>query len=298
VHDTLKAIIINGGSAMSTSTASTHVTAKRTPYINNPFFIAIEGLKLFFTKAVGIAVILIIVSAFFQASNSGLSGSEPARQSTTSSQSTSSDAAISSNVVAVIVVLAVVIGTGVVIAVITVGTLLAGITAYSSAQLANGKEASLSNAWKATTDQFWSLLWLQVLTFIKIFAWSLLFIVPGIVMALRYSLANTAFFDKGLKGNAALKESLALTKGSWITLFGAQTVFSIVTLGIINNLTSASTTTILYRQFRDTPLENRPKAHGLSIAAFVVAIVVIALGIIAAVALAIIAAMHGGTLNF
>lgn len=283
---------------MSTSPAPAHVAAKRTPYINNPFFIATEGLKLFFAKAVGVAVLLIIVSAFFQVVNSGFSGSEPAQQSTTSSQIAQPEANVSNSVLAVIIVLAAVIGTGVVIAVIAAGTLLAGVTGYTSAQLANSKDVSLQDAWKATTDQFWSLLWLQVLTFLKILAWTLLFIIPGIVMSLRYSLATTAFFDKGLKGNAALKESLALTKGSWITLFGAQTVFSIITLGIINYLTSAGTTTVLYRQFRDTPLEERPKAHGLSIAAFVLAIAAVALGVIVAVTLTIIAALHGGTLNF
>lgn len=274
----------------------TKTPVKHVPYINNPFFIATEGLRLFFTKAVGIAVLLIIVSAFFHV-NAITTPSEPAGQSSSSSiniQGGSNRVEIPGDAAAVIIVLAVMVGAGVVVALIAAGTILTGISGYSSAQIANGKEALLKDAWKATLDQFWSLLWLQVLTVLKILAWTLLFVIPGIVMAFRYSLATTAFFDKKLKGNAAIKESLALTKGSWITLFGAQTVFGVITLGTINSLVSASTTAILYRQFRTTPLEKRPKAHGLSIAAFVLSIIALVVGVIAAVALVVISTIHNG----
>ena len=277
----------------------TKASKKHVPYINNPFFIATEGLKLFFTKALGIAVLLIIVSAFFHAYTPA-SSSEPTRQptSTINNQRDSSKVTIPSNAAAIIVVLAVMLGTGVVIALLSAGTILAGISAYSSAQVANGKDVLLKDAWMVTLEKFWSLLWLQVLIIVKILAWALLFIIPGIVMAYRYSLASTAFFDKNLKGNAAIKESLALTKGSWITLFGAQTLFSLVTLGTLNNLLSTSTTAVLYRQFRATPLEDRPKAHGLSIAMFVLFIMLLFLGVVAGIVFASFANMHSNAFTF
>ena len=277
----------------------TKASKKHVPYINNPFFIATEGLKLFFTKALGIAVLLIIVSAFFHAYTPA-SSSEPTRQptSTINNQRDSSKVTIPSNAAAIIVVLAVMLGTGVVIALLSAGTILAGISAYSSAQVANGKDVLLKDSWMVTLEKFWSLLWLQVLIIVKILAWALLFIIPGIVMAYRYSLASTAFFDKNLKGNAAIKESLALTKGSWITLFGAQTLFSLVTLGTLNNLLSTSTTAVLYRQFRATPLEDRPKAHGLSIAMFVLFIMLLFLGVVAGIVFASFANMHGNAFTF
>jgi hypothetical protein len=285
---------------MSTPAAvPTKPAQKHTPYINNPFFVAVEGLKLFFAKAVGVAVILIIVSALSH-TNAIFTTPSPAQQTTqnTSSQFHPPQADISPNTVAVVVVLAVVIGAAVVIALLAAGTILTGITAYSNAQLANGKDAPLKEAWRATLNRFWSLLWLQTLTVLKVIAWSLLFIIPGIVMAFRYSLASTAFFDKGLKGNAAIKESLALTKGSWITLFGAQTLFGLITFGTLNSLVSAGTTAVLYRQFRDTPLVKRPKAHGLSIAVFVLAIVAVVVGVVAAIVVASYVSLHSGSTTY
>lgn len=274
-------------------------TKKHAPYINNPFFVAIEGLKLFFTKAVGVAVILIIVSALSH-TNAIFTTPSPAQQTTqsTSSQYHQPQVDIPPSTVAVVVVLAVVLGAAVLMALLAVGTILTGIAAYSNARLANGKDAPLKEAWQATVSQFWSLLWLQVLIGLKVLAWSLLFVIPGIVMAFRYSLASTAFFDKDLKGNAAIKESLAITKGSWITLFGAQALFSLITFGTINSLASAGTTAVLYRQFRDTPLEKRPKAHGLSIAAFVLAIAAVVVGAIVATVVVSYVSMHNGSTTF
>lgn len=234
-------------------------------YINNPFFIAAEGIKLFFTKAQSIAILLIILSVLSVVSNfaGDTNPQEPAPSEFQAFPALSVETIlfiIGFSVVAIAAILA-------------IGTLINGVTAYGSARVSQSKEATLKQGLKATFDQFWSFLWLQVLTVLKVLAWSLLFIIPGIVMAIRYSLANIAFFDKGLKGNAAIKESLALTKGSWITTFSAQALFNLITFSTISGLVTAGSTAILYRQFNTTPLADRPKTHGLSIATFVVTIV-------------------------
>jgi hypothetical protein len=94
----------------------------------------------------------------------------------------------------------------------------------------------------------------------------LLLIVPGIVMAVRYSLSGAVFFDKKLKGNAATKESARLTKGGWLTTFASQSLMNIITLGIIELLLVPGTNSVLYRQFRDYEVHGvaKPKAHILS----------------------------------
>jgi uncharacterized membrane protein len=52
------------------------------------------------------------------------------------------------------------------------------------------------------------------------FLWSLLFIIPGIIAATRYSLAPWVYFYEGLKGRAAIKRSKELVKGYTGSVFG------------------------------------------------------------------------------
>ena len=61
---------------------------------------------------------------------------------------------------------------------------------------------------------FFRFLWLQFVTGLFIFLWSLLFIIPGIVAAYRYSMAIFIFFDDPDKGALdCIRESKAITAG-------------------------------------------------------------------------------------
>lgn len=237
-------------------------------YINNPFFVAVEGIKLFFLNALGVAVLLVVLSA-----GSRWDFSTPGIEQNRTVPAESAPPADFFNAptiigIALVVLLAL-------FALIVIGTLINGMIAYSAARVSRNQPASLKDAWKATTSNFGPFLWLQTLTALKLLGWSLLFIVPGFIMYYRYSLAGLSFFDKGLRGNAAIKDSLALTKGSWLTTFASQTLFTFVSLGTLSTLVMASATAVLYRQFNATPLEKRPKAHGLAIATLVVSIAII-----------------------
>jgi hypothetical protein len=162
-----------------------------------------------------------------------------------------------------------------------IGTVIAGISYYSAARISHGQTATFKEAWQATRDNFWPFFWLQVLMVLKLVAWSLLFIVPGFIMYYRYSLANISFFDKGLRGNAAIKDSIALTKGSWITTYASQTLFTFVSLGTLSTLVTVATSAILYRQFNAVPLDQRPKTHDLSVATLVLSLLFVAFVVIA-----------------
>jgi hypothetical protein len=87
-------------------------------------------------------------------------------------------------------------------------------------------------------------------------------------MAFRYSLANLSFFDdkKKFTGNAAIKDSLELTKGAWLTTFASQTFLNIITLGSIGPIVNTGSKVMLYRQFSALQQTNapKPKAHALS----------------------------------
>lgn len=250
-----------------------------TTYINNPFTLAVEGIKLLFKKASTLSIILVLLSVL--GASSYVTGGEPG--------STSNDAGVfampqlDATTIIVLSAMAAVI----LFSMLLFSSILLGIFAYTSAELAKGHTVSFKQATKAVFDRFWSFVWLQVLIGVKLFLWTLLFIVPGIIMTFRYSLANVAFFDsnKKLKGNAAIKESLALTKGAWVTTFGAQVFFSVITLGLINPIVDVASRAVLYRQFTALQAsgEAKPKAHPLSwliLGLLIVLVVVIIFGIV------------------
>lgn len=239
------------------------VAKKPVEYINNPFFIGAKGINLIFLKAQSVAILLVILSVLYVTSSS------------TPPQESGSEINFTPEMAVIIAVVALLILVG--------STFVNGIISYTAAKVANDETTTIKEALAAVAKRFWSFLWLQILMGLKVLAWTLLFIVPGIIMAVRYSLAPVAFFDKGLKGNAAIKHSAALTKGSWITTLGGQTFFTMITFGIIDLLVGAASSMVLYRQFSRTPLSERPSAHWLSIVTLALLILIVILGILLAI---------------
>lgn len=253
-------------------------------YINNPFWIGVKGINLLFLKAQGIAILVTVISVLSVTRQLNINTEQPAAGAEPTLPT------FTPELIALIASIAVVT----LLTFFVIGTLIRGVAAYGAAQAAVDKEATFTEAFRAVIANFGSLLWLQLLMAVKILGWSLLFIIPGIIMAVRYSLANVVFFNKGLRGNAAIKESMALTKGSWVTTFAGQTLMSIITLGVLDFLVRTGSSAILYRQFDAVPQEERPKSHGLSIATLALMIVAMSVVMIMA-SLLIYALINYGT---
>lgn len=232
---------------------------KRAVFITNPLRIAVDGTKLLFQKAPMTAIVLAILSAF--SAGNELSRPTP---SGIGSAPTTPEMPMETGVLIILFVLIVIVAFGAFI----LGSLITGIFAHASAQIAKGHEVTFRQSLTAISERLWSYVWLQLLTAVKVILWSLLFIIPGIIMAVRYSLANLSFFDddKKLTGNAAIKDSLTLTKGAWLTTFASQTFFNIITLGMISPIIDTGAKAILYRQFNELQKTNtpKPKPHILS----------------------------------
>jgi hypothetical protein len=227
-------------------------------YENNPFFIASNGLTLLFSLAQGVGVLFVILSIL------GLF----ARLFSPTGSSDNSSADITSlfdgwDVGTWLLFCGAVAIIG--LAIVMILSLFNAVGAYTSARIAQKEEVSIREAFREAFDKLWSFIWLQIIIVVKIILWALLFIIPGIIMAVRYSLANVAFFDdtKNLRGNAAIKESLQLTKGAWITTYAATALFNFLTLGTIGNVISIGTNAVLYRQFEESGAK-KPAAHWLS----------------------------------
>lgn len=250
---------------------SPQVKTIKTPkgYENNPFYVATRGIELLFEKANSVGIFLAIL-AVVGALTRIPSFSSPAPATT--SQPAGSDAAASaiSDVISSIPVAAWV-GLGIfasvlLIIIIGVGVVFRGVSDVTAARLARGKTISLSDAFREVVSGFWGYFWLQIIVGVKTILWSLLFIIPGIVMSFRYSLAGVSYFDKQLRANESVKDSLALTKGSFVTTFASFVLFDLITFGFIKPLVQTGAGSVLYRQLR--PLTDkqspRPKPHILS----------------------------------
>lgn len=250
------------------------MTTKTPKYENNPFYVGLNGISLFFNNAQTVAFLLVGYSILSTFSN-------------TSRNDTDSSSKIPSwpleqwlfvgGVLLVILV-----------ALIFITAMISGMSAYASAQVLKSKKVGIRESFNAVLEKFFSFIWLQIIIAVKVFLWTLLLIIPGIIMFYRYSLANIAFFDQGLKGNDAIKESLKLTKGALLTTAASQILFNIITFGMLSELVSAGARTILYRQFRASGDEEKPDAHSLSwltvllpLALLIAAISFIGVGIVA-----------------
>lgn len=265
-----------------------------TAYENNPFFVATKGIELLFSKAKSIGIALAVLMAFSflsslptymvpapvgqppqstqETTTETTTLDQPSTPATVSSKSEQSDKEWNEfvngikNVPASVWAIVGLIVMAVIVVATLVGFLIQGAIDYTSAQIAKGKEVTLSEAFSGIFKNYWGYVWVQIVAGFKTFLWSLLFIIPGIIMSYRYSLAGVSYFDKKLKGNGSVKHSLALTKGAWLTTFASNSLVPLLTLGAANGLFTPGTRAILYRQFEPLTAKDqpKPKAHILS----------------------------------
>lgn len=229
-------------------------------YINNPFFIATTGIGKLFNLARGVAIVLVVLSLFMSFGNTSDPSLPTDRDGNPDPQQIVQHFnGFSSSEWLTLAGAVTIIGA----AIILLAALFGAVSAYTSAQLSHGKSVPLNQAFKVAFDHLWSFLWLQIIIFVKLLLWTLLFIIPGIIMSVRYSLANTAYFDKGLRGNAAIKESLRITKGAWLTTFAGSTLLNMITLGVISSIVTTGANAVLYSQLSKLG-NNKPSAHWLS----------------------------------
>lgn len=232
------------------------------PYENNPFMIGIEGLKLIFgqAKSVGIYSIVLTATTFLLAVvaylvmlivNFGTGG-------TTVESSTVLTADEALRVLGIVILGCFVY--------LSLSLLVFGPLEYTAAKTAQGTSVTLGESFKAVLAVFPSYVWMYVIFSVKVLLWSLLLIVPGIIMFNRYILAGTVFFAEDKRGNAAIKRSAELTKGGWFTTYGGAWIWNIISQGVAALVFWPGSMAILYRQFvaLEKTGEPKPPAHILS----------------------------------
>ena len=248
------------------------------PYQNNPFFIAVNGLNLLFRAAQNIAILGLVIAGFSLLLNyaqTAIDASNPANQAGLTNderieaqekQITDFVQQVTTASVEQIMLVSLAVVT-VIIVIFIAGSFLSAIFDYTSAKLAKGDTVSFKQAISGATKRFGSYIWLQINISVRIFLWSLLFIVPGIYKAVRYTLSGVVFYSgKPQSAAASINRSEKLVQGAWLTTFASHMLFNLITLGVISTLLTPGTNAILYRQY--TQLEHnkqsKPKAHMLS----------------------------------
>ncbi len=238
-------------------------------YQNNPFLIAIDGIKLLFKRAQNTAIFLAILSLilfFFSATpNSDADEFVDSQYDVTMSGDfsvTAENWPIIAIVAGAILIL--------VIGIMLISVYIQAIADYTSAQLAKNKDVALSEAASQAGHKFMGYLWVQIIVAIKTFLWSLLLIIPGIYKANRYSLAGVVYFAENLTGDKTVQRSQQLVNGAWITTFAGMNFLNVVTLGVVTLVLGTGSHTTLYRQFNALADQPKPAASPVSWLIFIV----------------------------
>ena len=238
-------------------------------YISNPLKLAFEASKRFFSTNKGWAILLLILGFFSGASQFGRF-EKPAPTTSSSASITQTD---TTSLIAMIIFVGVFVL--IFLSIMTVTAIFVqGILTHIALESEKGKKATLPEAFNATSKRFWRLLGAQLLAFAKITGWSLLFIIPGIIAALRYTLLAYIIMDepaeqKGIK--AAHDRAKAIVKSRLLEVLGISIVGGLPVVGGLFDLTGKAA---LYRQlavYHDKNIQ-KPKMHWLNIVAPILAL--------------------------
>lgn len=241
-------------------------------YITNPFSIALRGITALKDKANGVFILSLVLGVLGMAGN-GFKGSPAPQSHNPSSQVPSSFAPHWEIIISIAIAVLLVV-----LAFAFVGFLLWGMYSYTAARLAKGEGATISEAFNAVMANFKRLIAVAFIGGIRTLGWYLLFIVPGIIMHVRYSLSGiTAFAEPDLKPSQVVSRSAQLTKGAWFDTFGSMTSFGLITFGVMQDMTQIGASAVMYRQLRllKEAASPKPATHILSYLLLIIPIVLV-----------------------
>lgn len=244
-------------------------------YITNPFSVALEGINRFKDKANGLFILSLVLGVIGLLSNGGGNPfSESSNNQDTGNSTMSGAGSIPPEVmVAIIVVVAIIM-----LSLLLVTFIIWGMFCYTSAQLALGKGATISEAFNGLVKNFWRFTAVSLIMFFRLFGWYLLFVVPGIIMHYRYSLSGlVAFAEPELKPAQVVSRSAQLTKGAWFDTFGSFTSFTLITFGVMQIMTEVGASAVMYRQLKHIKEvgEAKPQTHILNYLLLIIPIILL-----------------------
>lgn len=245
------------------------------PYDSNPFTLSFNALGRLFDSNAGWAITLLalaLIGGGVQFAN-GLIGSLASDEKTAGTPTgtvTTADQASSLNPEQLLGILAIALIITILISVFLfvsfiLQTFIGSMFAYVALQSEKGKKVTLGEAFGAVQKRFWRLLLAQGFANIKVFLWTLLFIIPGVIAALRYTLLLYVIMDEPetTKGVVAAHTRVkSIVKGRLIEVFSL--LFAANLIPIVSGLLQLSGGAAQYRQLSSTPETARPKVHWIN----------------------------------
>ncbi len=168
------------------------------------------------------------------------------------------------------------------IAVFVLQVFIGGMFAYVSLKSQKGQAVSFNEAFQAVVQRFRRLLIAQAWAGIKIFLWSLLLIVPGVIAALRYALLPYVIMaepatEKSVTGSHDRVK--AITKGKLMEILGVG--FAAGIIPFIGSVLQVAGSGVQYQQLASSFDQKtvRPATHWLNYLALglIIALILIAL---------------------
>lgn len=154
-------------------------------------------------------------------------------------------------------------------------TYVYGAFAYVALQSEKGKSVQFEEALREVNKRFWRLFLAQGLANIKIFLWTLLFIIPGIIAALRYALLTYVIMDQSEKEKGIVvthTRTKQIVKGKLMEVFGMLVASGIIPF--IGDTLRVTGSAAQYNQLSFTHDHGvtRPKTHLLNYIGFLLAL--------------------------
>ena len=268
--------------------------AEKKPYNSNPFTLSFDALGKLFTHNLTWAIVLLVlgaISAFGQLASNAFGNINSSSTSPNYETNITSGSSLDATTVIAIVIVVFVVALILLTVILVVDTYVKGMLSYVALKSEDGESVSFSEAFNETASRFWRLLGAQLLAGLKILGWGLLFIIPGIVAALKYSMLPYEIMraSKDEKGASSAHSNVkALTKGRVIEIFGVATVSSIIPfVGSLLALTGHAAQYDQLNYYYKHKLE-KPKVHWLNYLGFIlIALILPILFLIGLLALAL-----------
>lgn len=265
----------------------------RLEYQSNPFSLSFNKFGLFFEKNLGWAIALLVIPIFLgimqfgsqmpwllEPETSGPTSSvnrddrnmEPSystnlKQIDSDKSEINEDDIPPTGVVVLIVSIVILVIIGLIVLQLLIQTFVVGALTFVALENDAGRKASLSGAIDAVVARFRRLFLAQMLATLKIFGWTLLFIIPGIIAVFRYTLLPFVIMDESPK-KRDIKSShdrvKAIVSGRKREVFGIATVATIIP--IIGAISQYVGNAALYRQLQVYKDQNseKPPIHWLN----------------------------------
>lgn len=129
---------------------------------------------------------------------------------------------------------------------------LTGTLTYGVVQQLRGKPSSMGEAVTKGLQAFGRVIGTGIICFLRIFLWSLLLYVPGIIEQCRLYVALPVAIMEGTAGSAAAERSSRLTEGSKWQIFGSWFIIHMLPIAIMLVLVFATTSAT--PTYEDEPL--------------------------------------------